>query len=72
MKKKDGYWEQYESLKKRCPDREIISLKEACDLFGISRQTATNWIQDKQNPFPAKKIGKSYFIPLAKLASYLC
>lgn len=72
MKKKDGYWEQYESLKKRFPDREAISLPEVCSLLGISRSTAARWIQDKKNPFPAKKIGGAYLIPLAKLASYLC
>ena len=33
-----------------------ISLKEACEYLGVTRQTILNWIS--QNSFPGEKVGK--------------
>lgn len=66
-REKEGYHEQYAILKQLFPDREAISLDEACRVLGISRYVAR-----KSKDFPAKKVSSTYVIPLIALARWMC
>lgn len=69
-KEKEGFREQLDRLSARFPGQETITLKEACDVVGLHRQTL---LSDKS--FPAKKPGGAknakIVVPIVALARYL-
>lgn len=66
-REKEGFHEQYQILRQRFDDREVITMDESCKLLGLDRDALRN---DKT--FPAKKVGKKYIIPLVSLARWMC
>lgn len=69
-KEKEGFREQLERLCELFPERETISMPEACKVVGLCRDTL---LQDKT--FPAKKPGNrrngKIVVPLVALARWL-
>ena len=65
-REKEGFREQLARLTEKFPDREMITLPEACEVTGCYRQTL---LRDKS--FPRKKMGAVYRIPLVQLARWL-
>lgn len=66
-REKEEFHEQYQILRQRFDDREVITMDESCKLLGLDRDALRN---DKT--FPAKKVGKKYIIPLVSLARWMC
>ena len=55
--------------RKKDPLADVVTLAAAADLLGISPSTAA--IQARKGRFPgAKKIGKTWFVPLAGVEFY--
>lgn len=69
-KEKEGFREQLERLCELFPERETISMPEACKVVGLCRDTL---LQDKT--FPAKKPGDrrngKIVVPLVALARWM-
>ena len=69
-KEKEGFREQLERLCELFPERETISMPEACKVVGLCRDTL---LQDKT--FPAKKPGNrrngKIVVPLVALARWM-
>ncbi|HWQ74506.1 MAG TPA: hypothetical protein VN441_04260 [Syntrophomonas sp.] len=64
----DGYREQLEYLTERYPDRDMLSIQEACKIFKCGRHKLLN-----DRTFPVKQFdGKgTYYIPIPGLARWM-
>ncbi|WP_312611331.1 helix-turn-helix domain-containing protein [Oscillibacter sp.] len=66
MREKAGFRDQYQTLRERFADREVITIEESSALLGLDRRVLLN-----NGEFPAKKVGKKYIIPLVALARWM-
>lgn len=68
MREPDGYRQQLEHLAEIYPGKEVLTMKEVCNMLGCHRRTL---LADKT--FPAKQIaGKGkYYIPIVALARWM-
>lgn len=64
----DGYREQLEFLVERYPDKDMLSIQEACQMFKCGRRKL---LADKT--FPVKQINGrgTYYIPIVGLARWM-
>lgn len=65
-REKEGFRDQYRMLAERFPDKEAISVTEACSLLGVDRRVIV-----ETKDFPKIRLGAKYIIPLVALARWM-
>ena len=69
---KQGYRENIALLTEIFPGRAAISVKEAADVTGTSKDAVYDMIKRVHNPLPHQKMGARVLIPVAGLARWMC
>ena len=65
-REREGYRDQLAQLYERFPNREVLYIKEVCDILNCHRRTVLG-----TKGFPMKKLGTKYMVSVSELARWM-